>query len=201
MALPSSGTITTEQIRAEFGGSLPFVTSDYYRGGGLVPNTTANASVPTSGQMTIPDDFYGASAESINISNHTVTGESWQETNDEPPPATFTRNPIRTILVLNTGVLRGQGSISGTYPDGGLPSMTTTNYAGQWLGGGSASDYECRWTTLTGTLITGSATGVWLNCGTTRSWTNSQSGSASGTLAFRPAGGGAVLDSATITLN
>ena len=59
MALPSSGTISMSMIAAEFGGSAPHALSEYYRGGGLVPNTPANSAVPTSGTIKLTD-FYGA---------------------------------------------------------------------------------------------------------------------------------------------
>lgn len=59
MALPTSGPISWEMIRAEFGGSHPILISQYYRGGGLVPNIPANANVPTSGTISA-QNFYGA---------------------------------------------------------------------------------------------------------------------------------------------
>lgn len=63
MALPSSGTISLQAIAAEFGGSAPHAISEYYRGGGLVPNTSVNAGIPTSGQIAF-SNFYGGSATS-----------------------------------------------------------------------------------------------------------------------------------------
>lgn len=51
MALPSSGTISIEDIVAEFGGSAPNSLSEYY---GVA------AGVPASGTISL-DDFYGAS--------------------------------------------------------------------------------------------------------------------------------------------
>ncbi len=59
MALPSSGQLSINDIVGEFGGSAPHSLSEYYRGGSLVPNTSNNSSVPTSGQIKITD-FYGA---------------------------------------------------------------------------------------------------------------------------------------------
>ena len=59
MALPSSGTLSINDIVGEFGGSAPHSLSEYYRGGGLVPNIAANSSVPTSGTISI-SNFYGA---------------------------------------------------------------------------------------------------------------------------------------------
>lgn len=59
MALPTSGPISWEMIRAEFGGGYPIQINQYYRGGGLVPNIPANANVPTSGTISA-QNFYGA---------------------------------------------------------------------------------------------------------------------------------------------
>tara|TARA_B100000809_G_scaffold144246_1_gene141793 strand:+ start:1929 stop:2891 length:963 start_codon:yes stop_codon:yes gene_type:complete len=44
-------------IATEHGGSTPHALSEYYRGGGLVADTSANSSVPTSGTIKI-SDFY-----------------------------------------------------------------------------------------------------------------------------------------------
>ncbi|WP_423373198.1 hypothetical protein [Stenotrophomonas maltophilia] len=59
MALPGSGAISWEMIRAEFGGGYPIYAHQYYRGGGLVPNVAANNGVPTSG-LIAASHFYNA---------------------------------------------------------------------------------------------------------------------------------------------
>lgn len=61
MALASSGTLSLNDIQGEFGGSNPIGINEYYRGGSLVSNTTANNGIPTSGTIQI-DDFYGGTA-------------------------------------------------------------------------------------------------------------------------------------------
>ena len=61
MVLQTSGTITLNDIQTEFGGSNPIEISEYYRGGGLVPDTAANSGIPTSGAITL-SDFYGGDA-------------------------------------------------------------------------------------------------------------------------------------------
>ena len=58
MALQTSGAISLNDIAGEFGGSTPHSLSEYYRGGGNVPNSTANNSIPTSGQISF-SQFYG----------------------------------------------------------------------------------------------------------------------------------------------
>ena len=59
MALPSSGTLSINDIVGEFGGSAPHSLSEYYRGGNFVPNSSLNSNIPTSGQIKI-SNFYGA---------------------------------------------------------------------------------------------------------------------------------------------
>jgi hypothetical protein len=61
MALPTDGPLSLGNIQTEFGGSNPIALSEYYRGGGLVPNITANNSIPTSGTIKV-SDFYGTTA-------------------------------------------------------------------------------------------------------------------------------------------
>jgi hypothetical protein len=56
--LTGSGTISLNNIQAEFGGSNPIAISEYYRGGVLVPDTLANNLIPTSGTIKLTD-FYG----------------------------------------------------------------------------------------------------------------------------------------------
>jgi hypothetical protein len=63
MAVTSSAPIDIGDLVTEFGGSTPHSLTEYYRGGSLVPNTTANNSVPTSGAISLTD-FFGATATS-----------------------------------------------------------------------------------------------------------------------------------------
>ena len=65
MAIVSSGVISIQRLVGEYGGSAPHGMSEYYRGGGLVPNTSNTSSIPTSGTIQL-DDFYGTSATSPN---------------------------------------------------------------------------------------------------------------------------------------
>jgi len=69
MALPTSGPLSLGNIQTEFGGSNPIALSEYYRGGGLVPNITANNSIPTSGTIKV-GDFYGTTA--VVVSSYTL---------------------------------------------------------------------------------------------------------------------------------
>tara|TARA_R110000782_G_scaffold225926_1_gene312760 strand:+ start:7 stop:552 length:546 start_codon:yes stop_codon:yes gene_type:complete len=73
MAVTSSAPISITDISDEFGGDLPDSLTEYYRGGGLVPDTTANASVPTSGAISLTD-FFGSSSVTAWSTTMTVGG-------------------------------------------------------------------------------------------------------------------------------
>ena len=63
MPIKTFGQLTISDIVAEFGGTPPYDLSDYYRGGGLVPNKNINSQIPLagSGQPIKFGQFYGAS--------------------------------------------------------------------------------------------------------------------------------------------
>ena len=62
MTLQTSGTISLKDIRNEFAPSTNiYELSAYYRNGLFVPDTAANAGIPTSGEISI-GDFYGGDA-------------------------------------------------------------------------------------------------------------------------------------------
>lgn len=46
--------------------------------------------------------------------------------------------------------------------------------SGTWRGGGASSAYECRMTTVSGSLTSGTV-GSWLNLGTSQSWSRNES--------------------------
>jgi hypothetical protein len=92
------------------------------------------------------------------------------------------------------------GTASATYALNSDGSRTN----GTWLRSGLASNYEARATLTSGTFSSGSGAGAWLSLGTSRSWTVTATGtlkSATFTLEIRIAGGGATLDTATITID
>ena len=72
MAVTSSAPISITNLVTEFGGSTPHALTEYYRGGSLVPNTTANNSVPTSGAISLTD-FFGATASGETSDTLTLT--------------------------------------------------------------------------------------------------------------------------------
>jgi hypothetical protein len=61
MAPPIAGAISLNDLQNEYGGLNPISITEYYRGRSLVPNTTPNNSVLTSGQISL-SNFYGGIA-------------------------------------------------------------------------------------------------------------------------------------------
>ena len=63
MAIKTTGPLNFQDIVDEFGGSGKAKLSEYYRGGGKVPNTNANAAIAVSpGELKL-SQFYGARKE------------------------------------------------------------------------------------------------------------------------------------------
>lgn len=87
MAIPTSGPVSFGDLRNEFGGSGPVYFSQFYRNGGLVPNTPTNGNVPASGQISLAsmrgassavNNALGVSAPDVyqQINSGTATGSS-----------------------------------------------------------------------------------------------------------------------------
>lgn len=168
MALPGSGTIRFSDIRDEFGGSNPVRLSDYYRGGALVPDTSANSGVPTSGAIKL-SDFYGASA--------LVFTPGFQNTS-----VTLTTSPgqLGQMTLNNNATIGITGGLDNP-PLGywGLPQPTS----------GIGSSYEVMFDSVLGTLSVPSA-GSWISLSTARVASYNQgAGGASCRVRIRPNGG------------
>lgn len=108
----------------------------------------------------------------------------------------FTVNAVADFQ-LSPGTSNAEVTFSntGTYAGTG----NTESFSGNWITPTSAagSAYEIRMTVNSGSTPSGSATGVWLSLGTTRTWTISQSGvgtnASNVTVEIRRASSGAVL--------
>lgn len=133
MALPSSGTISLTMIAAEFGVALPRSITQFYRGGGIVPNTPANAGVPTSGAISLTN-FYGATAYTPVSANYSGTpdGNTFQA---EPAPANaFVTSGLVTINASGGNAsytyawthLSGNAVVAVTNPSAGSTTFTAT---------------------------------------------------------------------------
>ena len=123
MAIPSSGEIKISEIATEFGDSAPNSMSEYYRGGGLVPDSPANAGVPTSGQIAVAD-FYGAQNRAsipLTISANTQNYNLFTQANASP---LYVAGSSDVTLTIQPGVLVGSSS-TGAYALN-IPSSFTT---------------------------------------------------------------------------
>ena len=186
MAIPGPGTaISMTTIATEFGGTVPHSLSEYYRGGGLVPNSANNAAIPTSGQIAMGNFYGSANRPAINLtiasnsynydvytnrgpayvagfSDITVTvnpgvtvGSTTTPTYAMLVPSAF--NPGDTVTIVNNGVIQGMG---GTGGNGGTGSPAVPANTGGTPGatGGSAI-YVNRPTVITNNGVVASGGG------------------------------------------
>ena len=142
MVLPASGQLTTAQILAEFNQTGEFVTSSYYRGGGIVPATSgvtggvaevqtvgfsgATANTVTGGQdetVTIAlDDRFSAGLS--------VDAATWQATisfDDANLPTTFFYTGTRSVPGTS------EQTVTVTASSGDVPSTNLSNPDRQFL--------------------------------------------------------------------
>lgn len=192
MTLQTSGNISLTDLQGEFGGTAPLNLTDYYAGGGLVPAGATDGSgnpIPSSGTIKLTD-FYGASAITIALSNHSVS-------------AVATGFAKSKISALSTGVLEGEKTE--------ISTVTTTTYGSEWASdqpSTAGSDYEVLATQVSGDAISGTM-GSWLSLSADRSWSISASASAGSLLnrsgvvrlQIRKAGTTTVLATGDITLS
>jgi hypothetical protein len=179
MPIPGPGTaISMTTIATEFGGTVPHSLSEYYRGGGLVPNTPTNAAIPTSGQIAM-NNFYGSAnrntvaltiaANTYNYDVYTNRGPTYVAGSTDVTvtvnpgvtlgststptyallvPSAF--SPTDTITIVNNGVIQGMGGAGGT---GG------TNVPGAAGAVGGNAIYVNRPTTITNNGVVASGGG------------------------------------------
>ena len=149
MALPTSGALSLNDIKGEFGGPTSPSLGDYYAGGTYVLAGTSGTygAVPSSGAISI-QNFYGTAAPVISI-----TDQSSYTSSITPSSAT---NGYR---------LNSNGKVYTQSPSG------TFNYIEDWVTpNGAASNYECYVTVTSGTLSSGTS-GSWVALSATADWT------------------------------
>lgn len=181
MTLPTSGPLSLNDIKGEFGGPTSPSLGDYYAGGSYVPSGTSGTygAVPSSGTISI-QNFYGTTNAIVNFVNESVYA------NNNAGAAT-------AGYQVNADGFDYQG-INGTYT-----SLT------QWVTPSSqGGNYEIYATVSSGSITTGT-TGSWVATSGSPIWTVVKAGPAginSATLSMqvRRAGDTTVLDTWTVTL-
>jgi len=188
MPIPGPGTaISMNTIATEFGGTVPHSLSEYYRGGGLVPNTPGNSAIPTSGQIAI-GNFYGSANRSVvaltiaaNSYNYDVYANRGPTYVAGATDLTVTVNPDvtvgststgayamlvpssfspgDTVTIVNNGVIQGMGGGGGGGGPSPIPGVDVS--AGSPGGAGGNAVYVNRPVVFTnnGTLAGGGGGG------------------------------------------
>lgn len=133
MAIKASGPLSLSDLVAEFGGTAPHSLSEYYRGGGLVPNgPAANANVAASGAINL-GGFYGAvklfvfsPTISGYITNYNIRSAAIAAGWDQSTPlqATITNNGVIGSNSTGAWALVTDGS----YPAGSSITIINNNY-------------------------------------------------------------------------
>lgn len=147
MPLQTSGTISINDIRNEFGDTPgDDRLSEYYRGGTYVPNISLNNNVPTSGQIAL-SNFYGATkGYPLNIVISGGGGGGGGGYNDGGPGNTYgssggsswVRNTSgNNVISVNGGGGGRSGGVNGTTGGAGQNSPINANGRG---GGGNANN-------------------------------------------------------------
>jgi len=128
MALPASGQLAISEIATEFSDSQPNSMSDFYRGGGLVPDAAGNSNIPESGAIAI-GNFYNAAnrtALALTIASSVQNYDVFSNASANPG---YSAGATDLTLTINPGVLVGS-SATNTYamlvPSGFNPGDTVT---------------------------------------------------------------------------
>ena len=178
MALPSSPPITLLQIKTEFGGGGEF--NSYVRGGAYVPDSAANAGIPTTAAGMRLLQFLGGSAFSPITHTYQTNGTSGTET--IPSGATTV-----VIEVWGPSGSGGHGNNSGVGTIGGSGGSGGYSRSVYTVSGhaGATMSYACgTGATSNANVISGTFTITGMQCPTGGNGGN-------GTLTVGGGGGGA----------
>ena len=188
MAIPGPGVpLSVNDIATEFGGTVPHGLNEYYRGGGLVPNTPGNSAIPASGQIAV-GDFYGSANRSsipLVISTDSYNYDVYSVASTNPTYVAGTSditvtvnpgvtvgstatptyamlvpssfNPGDTVTIVNNGVIQGRGGNGGAGGTGS-PSIPANTAGSPGLAGGNAI-YVNRPTVITNNGVVASGGG------------------------------------------
>jgi len=153
MPLPNSGGLSWAQLAAEFEIPNPISTADMLRGGDYVPNTAANSSIPTSGNVVVPNHFWGADGTPILTLSDQLVSDRKNYSGASPSFAGY--------------MVSANGKV---YKD---TSQTGTVFLENWHVplARAPSNYQIKATASPSANVNGSPLGSWLALTTNRIWT------------------------------
>lgn len=99
MAIKSSGQLAFTEIVAEFPDTPPHSMSEFYRGGGKVPD--ANTNIPTSGQISF-SNFYGATNRVV--AEITISSNQQNYVFNPQKLASYSAGITDAVIYINEGV-------------------------------------------------------------------------------------------------
>ena len=184
MALPAAAPIDLLQVYSEFGAPVGTPLTSMVRGGAYVPDTLANAGVPTAPPISVLDFLGASAAPAVTFGDYSA--------------GAFSLSPGDADAAL---ILLSNGVVQRALNNGGAVNI------GTWLPGGNGADFDIFVTGQGPDPINElGQLGVWLNMGTNRAFSITNTSNLetvkSNTLdvVVRPAGGGANVDSGTLYL-
>lgn len=140
MTLPTNPPIDMHMVCDEFQVPRDTPLASFVRGGGIVPNTPANANVPTALPISILDLLGAQRQPAVDIANASATDFTLVESGN---------NPYAELSVNSDGFQR---KVEGA----GQAVVIHT-----WLNYGVASDYRFRGTLNSGAVSGGTSFGTW----------------------------------------
>lgn len=189
MTLPTSGPLSLNDIKGEFGGPASPSLGDYYAGGTYVPAGTSGTygAVPTAGNPISIRNFYGTTSLVVNFNDCYVDGGYQYYTS------------IAGYQIC--GNTSGAITIGNAYTD----INGTYSQFEQWVTPTSAaSNYEV-YATYTGNAPSGSVTSSWVSCSSNPIWyvstTGNDSKSTTLTLQVRKVSTTTVIDTWNVYLS
>lgn len=161
MAIKAAGSpLSLSEIQAEFGGSNPISLSEYYRGGGLVPNgPTQNNGIAASGAISL-GGFYGSVRAFVFNQTIASNTNNYNLRNAAIAAGWDQATPLQATVTINSGVVVSSPTTAtaafdtGTAPAGSSISIVNNGYI---VGmGGNAGSPSGR---NNATIVPGSAGG------------------------------------------
>lgn len=112
MPIKASGTLSFSEIAAEFGDSQPHSLSEFYRGGGKVPDAASNANIAASGAINFGQFYNAANRVTVNVTISSNTAN--YVFNTSKITSGYVAGTTDAVLTINSGVIVSSSS-TGSY--------------------------------------------------------------------------------------